>query len=120
MITIKNLLDFTLYKQDNVQLLKNSVAYFKKIDKILFEVDNSTFELIVDNKDVYLKKETSEYIFILDSKKEHALLTLKQENISFDILIEYINIDIKDNIYTIEYKLESDEEKTRIEIKLNN
>ncbi len=120
MISIKNLLDFTLYKQDNVQLLKNSVAYFKKIDKILFEVDESAFELKVDNNDIYLKKETSEYIFILDSNQDNAILTLKQENISFDILIEYINIDIKDNMYTIEYKLESDEDSTKIEILFNN
>ncbi len=120
MIFIEKILNFTLYKQDNIQLLKNNVAYFEKIDKILFEVDDSTFELKVDNKDIYLKKETSEHEFILDSKKEHALLTLKQENISFDILIEYINIDIKDNIYTIEYKLESDEDFTKIEIVFNN
>ena len=120
MIFIEKKLDFTLYKQDNVQLLKNNLAYFKKIDKILFEVDDSTFELKVDNNDIYLKKETSEYIFVLDSKKEHALLTLNKENISFDILIEYINIDIKDNIYNIKYKLESDEESTKIEIILNN
>ena len=118
MIFINNLLDFTLYKQDNIQLLENSVAYFKKIDKILFKVDESSFEIKLDESNVYLKKETSEYIFILDSKKEHALLTLKKENISFDILIEYININNKDNIYTIEYKLESDEENTKIEIKL--
>ena len=120
MISIKNLLDFTLFKQDNIELLKNSVAYFKKIDKILFEVDESAFELKIDNKDLYFKKETTGYIFVLDSKLNHALLTLKQENISFDILVEYINIDIKDNIYTIEYKLESDEQKTKIEIKFNN
>ena len=120
MIFIKNLLDFTLYKQDNIELLKNSVAYFKKIDKILFEVDESNFELKLDESNIYLKKESSEYIFILDSNKEHALLTLKQENISFDILIEYINIEIEDNLYSIKYKLESDEDETKIEIKLYN
>ncbi len=120
MIFINNLLDFTLYKQDNVEFNKNSVAYLKKIDKILFEVDDSTFEIKVDNKNIKLKKETSEYIFILDSNNKNALITLKQENISFDILIEYINISINENKYTIEYKIESDELNTKIEIILHN
>ena len=120
MIFIDNLLDFTLYKENNVQLLKNSIAYFKKLDKILFEVDDSSFEFISNDKDIYLKKETSEYIFILDSTKEKAIISLKQENISFDIIIEYINIDISDNLYTIIYKLETDEESTKILIKINN
>ena len=120
MIFINNLLDFTLYKQDNVEIIENGVAYFKKIDKILFEVAQSTFELKVDKDNIELKKETSEYIFILNSNNNTALITLKQENISFDILIEYINISINDNKYTIEYKLESDEQKTKIEIILHN
>ena len=120
MIYIEKKLNFTLYKQDNIQLLKNSVAYFKKIDKILFEVDESSFEINIKNDDIYLKKETSEHIFILDSTKKEAILTLKQEKISFDILIEYINIDINNNKYIIEYKLESDEESTKIEILFNN
>ena len=119
MIFINNLLDFTLYKQDNIQILKNSIAYFKKIDKILFEVDDSSFEIEVNNN-IYLKKETSEYIFIIDSNKKQALLTLKQENITFEIIIEYINIDITNEKYTIEYKLESDEQNTKIEIIFNN
>ncbi|MBR1417132.1 MAG: hypothetical protein IJ572_04870 [Bacilli bacterium] len=107
-------MDFKLYKNNNLKIFKNNIAYFKKHDKILFVADNEHFSISIKNNYLDLEKENDDSIFKLSLN--NSSIKLKKHNITFNILIEDISIKINGNKYIINYKLESDEELTTIEI----
>ncbi len=82
---------------------------------------NNTYTMILDdiktsiNEDLLIR-ENNEFRFNLDIKNKTAIYLLKEKNVSFDIKIEKINIKKEKSNIILEYKLESDEEKTIIEI----
>lgn len=115
MIIIEKYLNLKLFKNNDISISKNNVAYSKKFDKILFEIEGNKYSLIL-NDDIEFIKEDNETLFYL-SKKE-CYVTLKNENLSFDINIEKISHDSNNNIHSIKYKLESDNDETTLEIEL--
>ena len=116
MIFIGKIIDFKVYKNKSLIICKNNIEYLKNNDKILFEVDESRFE--INMNDFSLAKENNDTIFYLDSNKSY--LKLKEYNQLFDININMINISKECNKYIICYKLESNEELTTIEITTYN
>lgn len=114
MIIIRNTLNFKLLKNNIINIEKNNVAYLKKVDKILFEMDESKYELSISNNNMYFIKESTDSIIKISNNS--SIIYLKEHNVTFDINVEYLKYKIIDNKYIIEYKLESDAENTKIEI----
>ena len=116
MIFIGNILDFKLYKNKIIKIFKNNVAYLKNNDKILFEVDENKFCFSFEKS--YFIKEDKDTIFYID--KDAASIDLKKYNKQFYINVEQFSINMNNNKYIINYKIESDEELTNIEINTYN
>ena len=113
---INKTLNFKLYKENNLKIMQNNIAYLEKFDKILFELDGSKFQVILKDNYFELIKEDLESIFTLNNDKSNLLI--KENNMSLDIKLEKLCISNINNKYIIEYKLESDEDLTKIEIEL--
>ena len=118
MISIEKTLKFRLFKDNNLKNEQNSVAYSKNFDKIMFELNSNVFNILLSADFVELNKEDDSSIFYLSTKDNviTSYVLLKDLNARFDIDVEFYSIDYKDNKYILEYKLYTDDEKTRIEI----
>ena len=115
-IHIKNKLDMKLYKNNILVLDKNNIDYSNKFDKILFEIDNDSYYLINNEKEVVFSRETKDYLFELNIGKDNTCnLTLKSENAIFPIKVEDATINKENNKVLINYQLETDDEVTTIE-----
>ena len=121
LIIITTTLNLTLLKNNNVKLIKNNIAYSNYFDKILFEIDGTSYYLIIKDNNLIFHKEDNEYIFDLNiNESSSASLTLKELNQSFDIDVLNAKFINDNNKKIIEYFLSSDETPTRIEITLEN
>lgn len=114
MIIIDKTLDFKLLKNNNLIIDKNTIAYSKKNDRILFELDDNTFSILIDENQFELEKENDDSIFKIGNN--NASIYLKEKDLLFPINIEDYKLNIIDNKYVIKYQLESDDEHTTIEI----
>ena len=114
MIIIDNKLDFKLYKNNNLKINKNSIAYSKKNDRILFELDNDVFKILMNDESFELEKENEENIFKLSN--DDASIYLKEHDLLLPVIVEDFYINKDDNKYIINYQLETDDEQTTIEI----
>ena len=114
MVSINKKLDFKLLKNNDLKINKNSIAYSKKNDRILFELDDDIFKILFDEDKFELEKENSENIFKINNNE--ASIYLKEHNLLLPVVVEDFNYDNKGNIYTINYQLETDDEQTTIEI----
>ena len=116
-ISIKNTLNIRLYKDNKLKINQNNIAYSKNFDKILFVVEKENYSIILKNNYFLLQKENNETLFnLLLNDKPKCTLILKEYNQELPINIEKHSIKQDNNKYTINYKLESDEEITTIEI----
>lgn len=119
MILITPLLNIKLLKNNNVKLEKNNVAYSDYFDKILFEIDKTSFYFLPKEKEIIFHKEDAESIFdILIGNQSNCQLTLKEYNKTFIINIIKSSYKKINNKHIINYQLESDEEDTTIEINI--
>ena len=115
-IHIKNSLNMKLYKNNNLVLDKNNIAYSNNSDKILFEIDKYPHYLIINNDGITFQRETEDYLFYLEiNNNNKCSITLKKEQATFPINVEEAIISKEDNKLTINYQLESDDEFTTIE-----
>lgn len=114
MIIIDNKLDFKLYKNNNLKINKNSIAYSKKNDKILFELDNEVFKIMIGKDQFELEKENNDNIFKLANNE--ASIYLKHDDLLLPVIVEDFNLKKENNYYIINYQLETDDEQTTIEI----
>ena len=118
MITLSNLLNFKVFKNNKLIIDKNNIAYSKKFDKILFESDNNKYQLEINNS-YYLTKENSESLInIIFKDKPKCSIYLKEYNLSLAVIVEDYKVLKEDNKYTFIYQLETDDEQTTIEIEL--
>ena len=110
-------------KKATLCLYKNDKLY-KKYEDINIITRKDRHSLIIDDVKTVISKdkivrENNEFRFELDLIKRIATYLLKEKNALFDIEVEEINYD-KDNTRTlVEYKVSSDNEKTRIELIMN-
>ena len=118
MISIENTLTFKLFKNNNLKNIQNNVAYSKNFDKIVFELDSNVFNLTLNTDFIDFLKEDESSIFYLSTKDNliTSYVLLKEVNARFDIDVEFYSIDYKNNKYILEYKLQTDDDKTRLEI----
>ena len=116
-IHIKNKLNMKLYKNNNLIIDKNNIAYSNNFDKILFEIDEDSYYITNNDNLFILNKETNDYVFNLEISNDNKCdITLKKENAIFPIMVEEAMINKEDNKITIYYQLETDDESTTIEI----
>jgi len=113
-VLIDNKLDFKLFKNNNLKINKNGIAYSKKNDRILFELDNNVFKLLMQDGHFELEKESNDNIFKLNQEK--ATIYLKEHDLLLPIIVEGFSISNNNNKYIITYQLETDDEHTTIEI----
>lgn len=111
---MKKMITLTLYKKDRL---------IKKYDKVKSILMNDNISFIIEDIKTTIKKdkfirENKEYKFELDITKKEATYYLKESNILFDIEVEEIMYIKKINSIILKYKLSSDEESTKIEIKI--
>ncbi len=110
-------------KKATLCLFKND-ELLKKYEDINVISNDNRHSLIIDNVKTIISKENivrenNEYRFDMDIIKKKATYLLKEKNTLFDIEVEELNY-IDDKTKTIiEYKISSDEEKTRIELIMN-
>lgn len=114
MIHISKTLKFKLFKSNSLKIDKNSIAYSKKNDRILFELDNDVFKILIDKEQFKLEKENKDNIFKLSNNE--ASIYLKEHDLLLPLIVEDFNIDYDNNKYIINYQLETDDEQTTIEI----
>ena len=117
MILIKPSLNIRLLKSNNIQLEKNNVAYSDDFDKILFEIDKSSFSLSENDNNIIFHKEDQESSFDLCiGNQVDCQLLLKEYNQTFNIKVLKSSYKKTNNMHIINYQLESDEEETTIEM----
>ena len=114
MVIIGSKLDFKLYKNNIIKIEKNSIDYSKKNDKILFELDEDTFEIKIEDYQFEFQKENKDNIFKVSNDK--ASIYLKEHDLLLPITVEDFYIHKDENKYIIKYQLETDDEQTTIEI----
>ncbi len=109
---MKKIITFNLYKENR------RINQYKDI-KCLYT--NKTYTLLLDdvktsiNQDLLIR-ENNEFKFTLNIKDKTAFYLLKEKNMTFSIKVEKITSKFDKSNLILEYKLESDEENTKIEI----
>lgn len=103
-----------MYKNNILKINKNDIAYSKKSDKILFELDKDLFTIFIKKDEFEIIKENSDSIFSINNKK--SSLYLKSQDLLLPIKIIFSNIITNIDKYTINYQIETDDEPTSIEI----
>lgn len=103
-----------MYKNNVLKINKNDIAYSKKSDRILFELDKDLFTIFIKKDEFKIIKENSDSIFSINNKK--SSLYLKSQDILLPIKIIFCNIITNIDQYTINYQIETDDEPTCIEI----
>lgn len=117
MINIISVLSFKLNKNNSNIIAKNNIAYSKIFDKILFEIDEFKYYLLINKQYIEFHRENNDYYFNLKIGKANTCeLYLKKEKLSLPIDIEYIsNERIKDGII-IKYRLATEDDINEVVI----
>lgn len=95
-------LKFTLKSEDET-IINREESYYIKDNVIKFKIDSIIFEYDIDN-DKLTKKD--ENILIMDFKNNNFIITLKENNLSFDIPISEVIIKKSKNNINIRYMIE--------------
>ena len=80
----------------------------------MFELDEEAFEILLLEEDLKLEKKNKNAI--LNINKDEATIKLIEYNIELPLKVEYFDTKCSDNLININYKLESDDELTKINI----
>ena len=114
MIIIRKKLNFELFKDNKLSIEKKGIEYSIINDKILFELDENLFEIILLEDNLQLMKRNNSSI--LKINKEYANIKLIEHNIELPLKVELFDSKINNKFIKIDYKLESDEELTTVNI----
>ncbi len=112
---MQKVITLNLYKE------KRLLESFKDINSIF---SNNTYTFFIDGikttlSDKIFIRENNEYKFILDINKKEAIYNLKEINKLFNIEVTFLNLKKENKNLTLEYKLSSEEQKIKIELKEN-
>ena len=99
------LINFKLKKNKENIIEKTNINCIERLNKITFVIDGIKYSY--DNN-IFIK-ETDEDIISLDLKNNICKITLKTQNISLNLNINVIENKKVDNIITIKYKIETEE-----------
>ena len=97
-------LKFTL-KSEEETIINREESYYIKDNVIKFKIDKTLYEYDL-NKDVL--KKSDENLLTMDFLNPLIMLTLKENNYSFDIPIFNVLIEKEEHIIKISYDIEED------------
>ena len=98
-------INFKLEKNNKTIIDKKNINCIENFNKITFVIDDIKYSY--DNN--IFNKETDEDIVSLDLKNNICKITLKPQNISLNLNINVIENKKTDNIISIKYKIETEE-----------
>lgn len=104
------LINFKLEKNEEIIINKINIESIEQFNKITFVIDGIKYAY--DNN-IFIK-ETEEDIIALDLKNNICKITLKTQNISLNLNINVIENKKIDNIISIKYKIETEENTVNI------
>lgn len=107
---MKKNINIRLYKNNRLLQENKSVNSIFTKDEIIFLLDGVKTYI----SDELFKRETNEYLFELNIKEKQSTYLLKTINQLFDIDVENINSERKDNSIILEYKISTDEETNKV------
>lgn len=113
---MKKSINIILYEKNKIIKKYNNIRAIIQDNKIIFYTDNIKNIL----SDEYYTRENNEYLFYLDIKNKESKLTLKEHNNTFNIEVTKTKYKKNDNIISLEYKIESNEEELKIVIEIMN
>ena len=99
------LINFKLEKNEETIIDKKNIKCIESFNKITFFIDGIKYSY--DNN-IFIK-ETEEDIVSLDLKNNICKITLKPQNMSLNLDINVIENKKIDNIISIKYKIETEE-----------
>lgn len=94
-----------ILQSDGVDAINREVNYYIKDNVIKFKIDKTLYEYDL-NKDVL--KKSDENLLTMDFLNPLIMLTLKENNYSFDIPIFNFLIEKEEHIIKISYDIEED------------
>lgn len=98
-------INFKLEKNEETIIDKKNIKCIESFNKITFVIDDIKYSY--DNN--IFNKETDEDIVSLDLKNNICKITLKPQNMSLNLNINVIENKKIDNIISIKYKIETEE-----------
>lgn len=98
-------INFKLEKNNETIIDKKNINCIENFNKITFVIDDIKYSY---DKNIF-NKETDEDIVSLDLKNNICKITLKPQNISLNLNINVIENKKIDNIISIKYKIETEE-----------
>lgn len=108
----------THYIGNKIESTTNDIKRTIKKNEINYEffLDNIHNYIYITDRLIFIR-ETSEYKFeLIIDQVPTSKFNLKQENLLFDINVEFAKYNYTDDLLEIEYKIESDEEIHKITI----
>ena len=113
---MKKLISLNLFKERRLEQEYKDIKAIEKDNEYIFSLDGIKTIL----SPTRFVRETNEYKFSLDIKERKCLYLLKTQNMSFDIEVEKVMYKKEKNNIILEYKISSDEETFKIEIKIED
>jgi hypothetical protein len=107
--------EINFYKNDEQTIHECLINNTKEQNKLSFNIFE--YDTTIDLIEKYFKRENDEYIFLLDIKNKTCTVTLKKENIKFDIQVELCELTQNLDKITLEYLIETDDSRNKIIIK---
>lgn len=114
--TMKKLITLNLFKERRLEQEYKDIKAIEKDSKYIFSLDG--VKTIIST--TRFTRENNEFKFELDIKERKCTYYLKEKNMSFDIDVEKVMYKKEDNNIILEYKISSDEETFKIEIKIED
>lgn len=108
------LLDITLWKDNEIVFEKKDVDAINEEMIITFNIDNMYHE--IDLKTKKFKRENDEFTFLLDFENKLCTYELKDPHAMFDIIVDDSTFEIGKHQITMEYAIETDDQKNKINI----
>ncbi len=111
----KNEFTFTFFKNDKKIFEKNYKN--EENDNNIFRFNVLDFNTIIDTQNELFKRENDDFLFFLDHKNNKCTVELKKEHLTFPIGIDFCDITNSLEEWTMEYSLETIDERIKIVLK---
>ena len=113
---MKKNITLNLFKENRLEKEYKDIKAIEKDSEYIFSLDG--VKTIIST--TRFTRENNEFKFELDIKERKCTYYLKEKNMSFDIDVEKVMYKKEDNNIILEYKISSDEETFKIEIKIED
>lgn len=106
---------FTFYKNDE-KISENTYKNLEK-SKNIFRFSLFNYDTLIDLNFQKFTRENEDYIFNLDFSNKTCQIYLKKENLNLPILVDYCEINEDKKHIILEYSIETEDARIKMEIK---